>query len=61
MSKDCITIEFVAVEKPRGRVVTSDTDGSLKIVYEMLQQELDAWIEKGIEEHLKKEGEHEQV
>lgn len=60
MSKDSITIEFVAVEKPRGRVVTADSDGSLKIVYEMLQQELDAWIEKGIEEHLNHVG-NEQV
>lgn len=28
--------------------------------YEMLQQELDAWIEKGIEEHLNRVG-NEQV
>lgn len=59
--RDYLTVEFVACEKPRGRVVKSRKDGTLLVRYEMLQQELDAWIEKGIEEHLKKDGEHEQV
>ena len=58
--RDYLTVEFVACEKPRGRVVKSRKDGSLLVRYEMLQQELDAWIEKGIEEYLNRVG-NEQV
>ena len=58
---DGITVEFVAVKKPRGRVVKARKDGSLIVRYEMLQQELDAMIEKACEEQMKKEVQHGQV